>query len=180
MKQINLTEVFCEVLSGVALIIVIIPLLDILDYSSLSNTWAYIECRTSLSNFGILIVFSYILGLLIDAIGLTFGEWFLDDLICNKPTDFEMARFWQNVDSHVLSYRDTQWAYYSCYRNLFIIFFPGTVFWTISVWKTLGWHFGLPTLSIFIAFEWILYRSMKALLKIYYNIAKSLSINGAR
>ena len=174
MNKINLTEVFCEVMSGLALLITIIPLLDILKYSNLCDTISYISLNISLSNFGILIVVCYILGLLFDAIGLTIGELFLDNLVYkNLPSENEIKSFWQKITPHVLNYRDTQWAYYSCYRNLFIIFIPGTFLWTIVLWNSLHWYLGFLILIMFIILEFIFYFSMKVLLKIYYEITKS-------
>ncbi len=174
MKDFNLTNIFCEVLSGLGIITFLIPLLDILNCYTLKETLAFIIDKTTLANFGILLFLCYTLGLLFDAIGLAIGDLFLDDL-SNKdtPTDVQISDFWKNANSHVLNYRDIQWAYYSCYRNLFIIFAPGSIVWAIAIWKNFNWYSAIITLILLGVFEWILFYSMKTLLKLYYTITKS-------
>jgi hypothetical protein len=174
MKDFNLTNIFCEVLSGLGIITFLIPLLDILNCYTLKETLTFIADKISLANFGILIFLCYILGLLFDAIGLVIGDLFLDNR-ANKdvPTQAQVADFWKNANSHVLDYRDIQWAYYSLYRNLFIISAPGSIVWAIAIWKNFNWYSALITQILFGVFEWILFYSMKTLLKLYYTITKS-------
>ena len=173
MKELSLAETFCEVLSGLALLTILLPLLDILEYSTLANSLYYIVSHITLSNVGLLAIISYLLGLILDAFGLGIGEVFLDKLVAkNPPGDAETEQFWRNVSEHVLRYRDHQWTYYSCYRNLFIIFpFASVLFLVCILLRYQTWH--LIFVLAVVPIEWALWRSMCALLEIYYRITRS-------
>ena len=174
MKGLNVAEVFCEVLSGLAVIFFVIPLLDIIVTISICKTFAFICKNLSATTIGGALVLAYILGLLMDAIGLALGEWFLDSLLCrDSPSTEEAAAFWKSVSSHVLAYRDIQWAYASAYRNLAILSVPGGLLWCWYVGNNYGWILGIAVLLGVIFLEVVLLKSVAVLLKIYYGITKT-------
>ena len=122
MKELSIAEVFCEIVSGLSLVVIAFPLADLLDLSNLSDSWTFLIDKMDLSGLTIVLVISYLLGIIVDSIGLTIGEIFLDDLVFKeKPSTDQKSCFWNKAGDHVLKYRDSQWAYYSCYRNLFIL-----------------------------------------------------------
>jgi len=174
MKGVNVAEVFCEVLSGLAIMFFVIPFLDIIGSSTVCNSFAFIGKNISATTIGGILILAYILGLVMDAIGLAVGEWFLDNLLCkDSPSKEETAALWKNVSSHVLEYRDTQWAYTSVYRNLFILTVPGGLLWCWYIWNKFGWFPGASVLIGVIFLELALLKSIKTLLKIYVVITKN-------
>jgi hypothetical protein len=173
MKGVNVAEVFCEVLSGLAVMFFVIPLLDIIGTSSISSIFPFMCKNLSATTIGGALVLAYILGLLMDAIGLAVGEWFLDSLLCKDyPSIEETAAFWKSVSSHVLGYRDTQWAYASAYRNLAILTVPGGLLWCWCVGNNYGWILGITALTGMIFIEVALLKSLSVLLRIYVAITK--------
>jgi hypothetical protein len=79
------------------------------------------------------------------------------------------------VTQHVLSYRDTQWAYFSCYRNLAVLGVPGGLLWLVLIWRDGSPWWALSFLAGVAVGELVLFRSMKALLGGYYAITKAVS-----
>jgi len=176
MKEINIGEVFCEILSGFTVILLVIPLLDLTQYSNLEKTSEFIFRHFNGATLAGGIAVCYLLGLIMDAVGLGVGESFLDSWVKREgaPTEDERNRFWQETSAHALNYRNKQWAYYSTYRNLFLLLIPGGIFWVLALFLhgKAALAFWLVLLLIFI--EWCFWRTMVALLGIYYTITKAI------
>ena len=80
MRGINISEVFCEVLSGLAIMVSLIAILDVIGTSSIGNTVELFSSNFDVSTLGGLIFLAYVMGLLMDAVGLVIGDLFLDSL----------------------------------------------------------------------------------------------------
>ncbi len=174
MKEISVAEVFCEVLSGLAIMFSMIPLLDVIGKSCIHQSFTFIGKNLSATAIGGALVLAYILGLVMDTIGLAVGEWFLDRFLCKDPPSAEeIATFWKKVPAHVLGYRDTQWAYVSAYRNLAILALPAGILCCCSVGSNYGWIWALVPLVGMIILELALLKTIEVLLKIYYLITTS-------
>jgi hypothetical protein len=151
MKELNLTEAFCEVFSGIGLLLCLVPLLDLTGISSLDNTFTAASKNITATNLAAVLFLCYALGTaIVDAIGLAIEEIEPRLFSPNIPmSDEEGFKFLAKVSDHVLRYRDLQWTYHSCYRNLLILLVPGTVLWTLVIygraglWATLATLFGL-------------------------------------
>ena len=175
MKGINVSEVFCEILSGFSILVCLIAFFDIAGISCIKQSIGVISTQMNATTFGAVIVASYLLGLLMDVVGMTADEYIVEPLLCKDlkpPTDSETNEFWKNVPLHVLSYRDTQWAYYSAYRNLSIIVVIGGFFWVWSFKNNYGWWQAIFLVIVLLLIEFALLKTMKALLKIYFQITK--------
>ncbi len=173
MKDIDISEVFCEILSGLASIAVIVPFLDLIHISDVSSTMVFIGKHLDGVTIATGIAVSYFLGLIMDAVGLSIGECFLDGFICREsPSSQQIGAFWKVVPAHILQYRDTQWSYYSMYRNLFLLLIPGCIFWLLVIWFHFGAIMGLSVLAVTVSLEIAFWKTMKSLLKIYYTIAQ--------
>jgi len=174
MKEISVAEVFCEVLSGLAIMFFMIPLLDVIGKSCIHQSFTFIGKNLSATAIGGILVLAYILGLVMDTIGLAVGELFLDRWLCkDSPSAEEKATFWKKVPAHVLGYRDTQWAYVSAYRNLAILALPGGILWCWSIGSKYGCIWALGPLVGMIILELVLLKTIAVLLKIYCGITKS-------
>lgn len=175
MKELSLSDAFCEVLAGLAVLGACVPLLELSGLQSLAETWAFLVSRMSLTLLTGGLLVCYVAGIVIDAVGLSLGEWFLDARLARAPASTKVEAFWKNVNEHVLGYRDAQWAYFSCYRNLAILAVPAAVLWTPLVWRHLspGWALGMW--CIVAAMECMLVKSMKVLLELYYSITKAVA-----
>lgn len=174
MNETNITEIFCEVLSGLAIFFFLMPLFDVIGISSISSSLNFLVVNFNVTMVATLLFLSYIVGLVMDAIGLAVGELFLDRWLCKDSlTKEERAAFLKNVSSHVLGYRDTQWAYASAYRNLAILMIPGGLLWVWCIGSSYGWKFAAGVLLCIIILELSLLKSIAILLKLYVFITKS-------
>ncbi len=173
MSDTNLTEVFCEVLSGLVLLCVIGLALHVSGVLSLEAAWSSVTAGLSLGGVATVLIVSYLLGLIMDAFGLAAGESFLDNWAdASVPTAGEQQQFLETVPEHVLKYRDVQWAYYSTYRNLLLLFVPGGVLATIAAWRGRGFWAAVGVLLLAVVVSAALWRSMVALLGIYFRLSK--------
>jgi len=175
MKETNLTEAFCEVLSGISMILLLVPLLDLTGIFSLDKSLALAGNFSATALAGFLLV-AYVLGAaVVDAVGLAI-EQFFEPLLPKDPvvTDAERKKFWTSVEEHVLRYRDHQWTYYSCYRNLFIMMVPSGICWVILFGRRFGWCVAIWALVAGVLLEIALFKSMLTLLRIYRLITKDI------
>jgi hypothetical protein len=175
MKEASLTEIFCEVLGGLGLAVVIVPLLALANNSRIEDIFHALLSKLDLAVLGSVLLLAYLAGAIVDAVGFAIEELFLGKLVTtDKLSDTEVAAFWKGVNEHVLRYRDQQWTWYSCYRNLFILFFPSAILWTWVVVLNYSWCRGIFVFSIFVVVEISLLVTMKSLVKIYYKITRSV------
>ena len=79
--KVAITEVFCEILTGLATSLVVLTLLDWLHIVTFEQAWiAAKQCPGFATLTGVLIV-AYLLGVVLDAFGLVFDSVF-GDWIC--------------------------------------------------------------------------------------------------
>jgi|ERR1039458_2385529 hypothetical protein len=124
---------------------------------------------------GSILLLAYLAGTIVDAFGLAVEQLFLGNLITkDKLTDDEIKAFWKNAQEYVVEYRDHQWAWYSCYRNLFILFVPNAILWTWVVVRSYSWCAGLLVFSAFVIAEISFVIAMKVLLRIYFQVGRSV------
>ena len=175
MEGIKINEVFCEILSGFSILVCLIAFFDITGISCIKQSLSVIITQMNVATFGAVIVASYLWGLLMDVIGMAADDYIFEPLLCKDltpPNESETNEFWKNVPLHVLSYRDTQWAYYSAYRNLSIIVIVGGILWAWSIKNNYGWWYSIFLIVVLVLFEFALLKTMKALLVIYIKITK--------
>jgi hypothetical protein len=175
MSGLNLKEMFCEILSGITLVFCILPILDLLGLVCLSHVFTFIGQRVTGTLVFVSICVFYLFGFLVDAVGFAMDYLILEKIynIGSLKPD-ERTKFWKNVKEHVLKYRDTQWTFYSCYRNLFVLFIPGGFFWIWLICKVSQWYYGLILAIVVLFMEFFLFKTMKALVKLYNEITRSV------
>jgi hypothetical protein len=176
MKEFNLSEMFCEVLGGGLAIVLAIAVLDLsgrVDGAMLLKD----ASRASLGDVTVAVIGSYLVGLLMDAISLSVGEWWLDRLIGagDPPSAEQSAQFWQRATEHIVNYRDHQWAFYSAYRSLFLLLVPGTMILSSVVWKHVSAPWGLLCVVLLVGLEVSLFFAARCLLRLYYSLTKQFS-----
>jgi hypothetical protein len=111
--------------------------------------------------------------LIVDALGMLFDKLVTNRWEFVKTTAATSRReFYVSAPEHVFAYWKEQWSYFSCYRNLFMLLFPGSVVWTCSAWREFGFFSGLIVLVILILVGIALWYTMRDILKIYYKISK--------
>jgi hypothetical protein len=175
MKDLDVTQVFCEVLTGLAFFFVILSVLSLTGSHAVHDVALYAASKLTIASLGAILVIAYLVGTMMDAVGLALDQLFLYRLVArDEPSEEERAKFWKNVNQHVLAYREAQWTYFSCYRNLFILFVPGSILWTLIVWNNIGPYWGISTGFVFLLLEASFFVTMKALVEIYFKITKSL------
>jgi hypothetical protein len=175
MKDMNLTEIFCEVLGGLGLAFVLVPALDLTHVYRMNVLFPELLAKLDWAVLGSILVLAYLAGAVIDALGLAAEELFLGKFITSdKLSKDEVEAFWKNGQEHALKYRDQQWAWYSCYRNLFLLFVPGALLWTWVVVDRYTWCRGILVFSGFVLLEGCFVVTMKALVKIYYQVSRSV------
>ena len=173
MKDFNFADLFCEILSGILAIIISLLILDYSGYLSMKDILA--NLTIDFSFLTCIIVLGYLVGLIIDSIGLALGELFLDKFIATipEPTDVERKNYYKNVQENVSTYRNRQWKFYSLYRNIFIISIIGLYFYFMVTWEDFGLKFSIVTSLIIIAILSSVFYSMRTLINLYYRITKS-------
>ena len=173
MKDLNLAEVFCEVLGGGLAISLIVAFLNLCGWI---NVVALLKDMTSASigTVTFALIGSYLAGLLVDAVGLAIGEGWFDQLlnVGEQPSDAQYKLFWQKAAEHVVQYRENQWTFYSAYRTTFLLLIPGTVIFPWVVGKHSSICLGFASLALVIGLEISLFISARCLLKLYYSIPK--------
>ena len=175
MKDLDVTQVFCEVLTGLGFLLVVLGLFGLLGPYAVQEIVFYVGTKLTIASLGAILVAAYLIGTIVDAIGLALDKLFLFGLVFKEePSEIDREKFWKSVSAHVLAYREAQWTYYSCYRNLFILFVPGSILWTMVVWKRTGIVWGIVAVVMFFLLETALFVTMKMLVEIYYKITKSV------
>jgi hypothetical protein len=111
------------------------------------------------------------------AIGLAIGELFLDDLAQKgkEPSTDKDRDFWHIVEPHVLQARNTNWEYYSVFRNLFILLIPAAVLWAWSMCQASNGLWALVVIIVAIPIEYALFRAMRILMKVECAICQEVS-----
>lgn len=171
MDKVNITEVFCEVLSGTVVLVFFWLIFHLAWALPLENVKQMADGSLSFGGVAAILVLCYLLGLIMDSIGLAIGELFLDKLmVSSEPNKDQIKKFLQTVPEHVLKYGDTQWAYYSTYRNLLILLVPVGLLGAIIAWQKSGTLAALGVILTALIIGWALCRSMKTLLSIHYRL----------
>jgi hypothetical protein len=175
MKDIDLTGVFCEVLGGLAFMLTLVPLLDLLSNFRLEGLAKFASQHLSSGAFAAMLVMAYLLGAVVDAFGMMFDDIWIDKTMAAKsPTDEERVHFLKNVNEHVLKYRSEQWTWYSCYRNLFLVLAPAGLCWSIALLLRSDYGPAVVVIVSVILLEIALYQAMVGLLDLYFKITKSI------
>ena len=175
MKDLNFTELFCEIFSGLYTLLIITLIFDCFGYLDIIKT---IQGIMTLPIFTITIVCSYLIGLIVDAIGLSLGEWFFDEWVSNEddtPTKEEYAKYYKSVSETSAKYRDLQWSYYSLYRNIFLLSVVGIFFYMYKSGIVFGGGFAVLTTIIIIGINACIFYAMRTLLNLYYKITKGVA-----
>jgi hypothetical protein len=174
MKDLDLGALFCEVTSGLAAALVVLAVWDWLSPEHASRMVEWIWLNHSLGLLTTVLLLAYVLGLVVDAVGLLFDalvvanvKWF------GLETTPAATAFRMKASAHVFSYWKEQWAYYSCYRNLLMALLVGVV----PSARASSHYGGTPALVAALAVAAILFVAlaycMRTLLGIYNGIERS-------
>jgi hypothetical protein len=177
MNTLDIRAVFCEVVSGLAFLGLLTPILELCTDQSLSSIIAIARDNFTLGNIAAILILAYLIGIIMDAIGFSLGELFLDRLACpQEPADKNFDTFLVRTPPHILRYRDIQWEYFSCYRNLFILTFPNAILWSIAAWRLYQsvWIV-LIILAVSFLLAVVLFQAMGGLIRLYYGITSIYS-----
>lgn len=177
--KLNLFHIFSELVTGIAFISIVLiygylsKSFDIATFENFIKTDSIKTDYSFLKLLGVSILIYYI-GFIIDGIGLGMGELFLDNLLYRKnPSNNNRKKFFREVSEHVLEYRSKQWAYYSCYRNFFLLTFPLLIIVFYYSFKIKGIWFNLLALIIVLIIEVFIVKTLQMLLRLYYSIEES-------
>ncbi|MCE7990896.1 MAG: hypothetical protein HEP71_02910 [Roseivirga sp.] len=172
--KLNLKEIFCELLSGLALILLILPLLHILGAVTIFQVKELaLESLDGTLLITLTLICSFVLGIIMDSIGLALGSLFIDKVICSdEPESFDYRRYWKTVTTELSAYREEQWAYYSCYRNMSIVLIPLVFFWSIVIYEQGNYLLIVVLIVVGVLTELALIKSMKILLELVYKLTK--------
>jgi hypothetical protein len=175
-KELDLSQLFCEVLGGLAAILLLVGLLDLLGAIDLQAFLGSHADRLSLTALTGILILSYLAGIVVDAIGMAFDGLPVVEkhlMSVNSAGETEEVRkknersFVKSAPEHLFQYRKEQWAYYSCYRNLFILMPLGTTVWAWLAFKYELWQVALVVVAIGVLLTVVLWNTMKEMLDIY-------------
>jgi hypothetical protein len=174
--KISLTEMFCEILTGIIVLLIIVGWLCWFDVISIKSIWEVVKSNIKLEIVIVFLVCTYFIGTLFDVIGLVFDNIF-DKLISPEvPSDKDISNFFKNTSVHVLSYRDNIWAYYFCYRNMFILSIPACIGLCGLILAAKKISLVIICIIITVLIDIAILNSMRTLLRLYYKITKSYSL----
>lgn len=172
--KMDIGEVFCELLSGLAIMFLALPLLDLFKISSLSQSLMFVGRHYGAAELAGALVLAYSLGLIMDAFGLAIGERWLYGLLEeappeeneSSPTEYdtlpeERNAFYAKVLPHVLEHREYEYAYLLAYTNLIIVAVPAGGLWCAWAFIRCGWQWSLFMAFVFIILVWALKDSIK-------------------
>jgi len=172
MNDFDIREILCEILGGLLLILIVVSVLHVFGVVDLKALLGGVASKLDAGTITSILFVSYVIGLLVDSIGLAVGEiWFDDKLL--SPVDIpipDTKKFWTTAPEHVVTYRDHQWMYYSAYRNVLILLVPGSLLFSIVIYQFLGPRWALGVFVAIAGLMWTLWRSAKCLLGIYRKI----------
>lgn len=173
--KVAITEIFCEVITGFALLFVLVGFLDWWGISSFEAGWDIVKEELDGVTLIALVVAAYLLGVIIDSAGLLFDEYCGHLVATNTPSEEDVKNFWKTADAHVLAYRDGVWAYYFCYRNLFMLSVPAAISWGFALCNRGAYGWLIATILLIGGLGFVMFVSMRVLLRLYYTITKSFS-----
>jgi hypothetical protein len=167
--RLNILEIFSEIVTGTTCVIFLIICCCLHGVITVSNILPYIEKYSSFTNLLGISLVVYSIGFLVDGIGLGLGDWFLDSWLSAYTADnSRRSRYIRNVSEHAFEYRNQQWAYYSSYRNLFLLLIPFSFCIVWTVYERGGWLWAIGAIFLFALLEIIIIKTMKLLLNLYY------------
>ncbi|HVY52467.1 MAG TPA: hypothetical protein VHA07_13015 [Devosia sp.] len=175
MKDVSIAEVFCEILGGLLVILFALPWFAADPSMSFVGFYRSLYVGIDANALAAALVAAYLIGLLMDALGLIADEVITPRLGITEATDAERKTFHKTALEHLLKYRDTQWSYYSLYRNCFIVVALGTLSTLIFWWH--HWSGGKIAVFLVIAAlaEAILWYAMKTLYGLYNDVTRSMT-----
>lgn len=170
MKDLDLSQVFCEVVSGLAGMLILFGCLDVFNVQNVKSKLNWFAGDMSGTQATGLFVLAYLLGLIVDAFGLWFDRLIDRWIGINEPTDESLKAFYKGASRHVFGYWKEQWVYFSCYRNLLMCLVPGGLLWAYIAYKYWCWGGALFALAFILLLGRVLWLSLKDLKRIYCTI----------
>lgn len=130
MKDIDVTAVFCEMLSGLAAIALALGLLDLTSQLEMAKVSKWIIANPTFATVATLLIAAYLLGLIVDAFGMAFDSTLVERIqrlrkLLNYDAGQLPPNFYTKATEGQLRYFCEQWAYFSCYRNLLMLMVIG-------------------------------------------------------
>jgi hypothetical protein len=165
--KVDIERIFCEFVTGMIFMALCLTLFLFSDNVKLPEILSFLKEYSNIPNLLIFLMAAGLIGFVIDGIGLGFGEIFFDKIIYGYDVSPEKRiKFFEEVSEPVLAYRNRQWAYYSCYRNLFLLL----IFYIVAILFTISDCRAKIILIIAVLFiNFFLYQCLKLLLKLYYS-----------
>jgi len=169
--DLKLSEVFCELGTGFSLIMAIIVLMVGIGCIQANEIAKYIA-SLAIEKVTLLCIISYVIGIIFDAILMSLDNVIIKIFDLKPPNNIEQKLFWEKVESHVLKYRDSLWAYSYFYLNLFILVSVSAI--GFDIWAI---RIGMIPYIILIHIAHVIVSNVllmasKNLLKLYYEIGK--------
>jgi len=182
--KMDIGEVFCELLSGLAIMFLLLPFLDLFKIRSISQSLEFISQHNGAAELAGALVAAYCLGLIMDAVGIAIGEKWLYPQLHKRvkekePCTYERKAFYEKTSAHLLQHREYEYAYLLAYTNLLIIAVPSVILW--CAWTVKFGRSCAPfvIVSVFIFLEWSLWESIKFHLKQEVEITRAYVVTEA-
>lgn len=132
MKDLDIGGLFCEVLSGVVALLIIVGALDLTNQVDLGSLVLYATANTSGWTIAGLMIGAFLAGIIVDAVGTTFDELVVAKMpwltrVLKYDAGVMPRLFYATATQQQLEYWRDQWGYFSCYRNLLAL----SPFWVV-------------------------------------------------
>jgi len=164
--KLDIEKIFSEFVTGIVFMILCLTLFFLSGHVQVSESLGVLKEWSSFSNLLFFLIIAGFIGFVIDGVGLGFGEVLFDDLVYRYKISAEKRKsFFENASESTLAYRNRQWAYYSCYRNLFLLLIP----YSVAIALIVSGDFMKMLLLGVLFVEFFLFQCLKLLLKLYYS-----------
>lgn len=170
--KFQLSEVFCEIISGLFLCSAFAGLFLLLGILTQAQLSSLCTVAFKLSSLPALLLAFYIAGILFDPVGMLVDNLIEKTLSVSSCSAEEKGIYYAYAPEHLVAYRHETWSYYFCFRNLLLLIPINSLLWLAVFHTQLSCIamivMGIITIGACISF-WF---AMKNLLDIYYGIPK--------
>lgn len=125
MKDLDIGVLFCEILGGLCLMLICVAALDLAGLVDVRSVLVNATKESTGWSIAGLLVAAYLVGIIVDAIGMAFDEIITRIPGINSTLGYDGGKlpdcFYAKSKEHQLAFWRDQWTYFSCYRNLLML-----------------------------------------------------------
>ena len=171
--KFSISDVFCEVISGLFLLVSLLPFGILLGLFSISDLMDLLKTLSAI-DYALIFVILYVVGVFFDAFGLPADRILVKIGITKHTPDEESTKkFLKNATSDLFQYRWNAWLHYYCFRNILVLLPVFTVLWGLVILFNFGIKAAILFFVVCALSTLIMYFSVKQHAEFYDLITKT-------